>query len=64
MSKRESELATALAALRERLAAAAQAAGRDVADVELLPITKFFPAADVAILWRLGCRSFGESREQ
>jgi len=64
MSERESELATALAALRDRLAAAAQAAGRDVAGVELLPITKFFPASDVAILWRLGCRSFGESREQ
>lgn len=64
MSVREAELATALAALRERLAAAAQAAGRDVADVELLPITKFFPASDVAVLWRLGCRSFGESREQ
>ena len=64
MSKRESELATALAALRDRRAAAAQAAGRDVAGVELLPITKFFPASDVAILWRLGCRSFGESREQ
>ena len=64
MSERESELATALAALRDRLAAAALAAGRDVADVELLPITKFFPASDVAILWRLGCRSFGESREQ
>ena len=64
MSERESELAAALAALRDRLAVAAQAAGRDVADVELLPITKFFPASDVAILWRLGCRSFGESREQ
>jgi pyridoxal phosphate enzyme (YggS family) len=64
MSERESDLATALAALRDRLAAAAQAAGRDIADVELLPITKFFPASDVAILWRLGCRSFGESREQ
>ena len=64
MSERESELATALVALRDRMAAAVQAAGRDVADVELLPITKFFPASDVAILWRLGCRSFGESREQ
>ncbi|HEY5151549.1 MAG TPA: YggS family pyridoxal phosphate-dependent enzyme [Mycobacterium sp.] len=64
MSERESELATALAALRDRMAAAAQAAGRDAADVELLPVTKFFPASDVAILWRLGCRSFGESREQ
>lgn len=64
MSDREAELATALAALRDRLAAAAGAAGRDVDAVELLPITKFFPASDVAILWRLGCRSFGESRDQ
>lgn len=64
MSDRESELATALAALRDRVAAAARAAGRDAADVELLPITKFFPASDVEILWRLGCRGFGESREQ
>lgn len=64
MSERGSELATALVALRDRLATAVQAAGRDIADVELLPITKFFPASDVAILWRLGCRSFGESREQ
>ncbi|BBX08493.1 YggS family pyridoxal phosphate-dependent enzyme [Mycolicibacterium aichiense] len=61
---REAELATALAALTDRLAAAAHAAGRDVAEIELLPITKFFPATDVAILWRLGCRVFGESREQ
>jgi pyridoxal phosphate enzyme (YggS family) len=61
---RESELATALAAIRDRLSDAAQAAGRDVDDIELLPITKFFPATDVAILWRLGCRAFGESREQ
>ncbi len=61
---RENDLATALAALRDRLADAATAAGRDVNDIELLPITKFFPATDVAILWRLGCRAFGESREQ
>ena len=64
MTDRESELATALAALRDRLATAARDAGRDAAQVELLPITKFFPATDVAILWRLGCRVFGESREQ
>jgi pyridoxal phosphate enzyme (YggS family) len=64
MTDRESELATALAALRDRLATAARSAGRDPADIALLPITKFFPATDVAILWRLGCRVFGESREQ
>jgi PLP dependent protein len=61
---RESELTHALAAVRSRLALAAEAAGRNVSEIELLPITKFFPATDVAILSRLGCRSVGESREQ
>ena len=50
--------------LRARLRDAAQAAGRDVNDIELLPVTKFFPAADVISLRRLGCIAFGESREQ
>jgi hypothetical protein len=53
-----------LAAVRSRLAAAAEAAGRNVAEIELLPITKFFPATDVVILSRLGCRAVGESRDQ
>jgi pyridoxal phosphate enzyme (YggS family) len=61
---RESDLADALVALRNRLAKAAEAAGRNGAEIELLPITKFFPATDVAILCGLGCSSFGESREQ
>ncbi|MHA3021096.1 YggS family pyridoxal phosphate-dependent enzyme [Mycobacterium sp. BMJ-28] len=61
---RDAELAGSLAAVRARLAAAAEAAGRDVRQVELLPITKFFPASDVIILRRLGCTEFGESREQ
>ncbi|MDI3313860.1 MAG: YggS family pyridoxal phosphate-dependent enzyme [Mycobacterium sp.] len=63
-STRESELSRALASVHSRLAAAARAAGRNVDDIELLPVTKFFPATDVAILVRLGCRSIGESREQ
>jgi PLP dependent protein len=61
---REAELTHALAAVRSRLAIAAQATARNVGEIELLPITKFFPASDVAILARLGCRSVGESREQ
>jgi len=61
---RQAELRSALLALQERLARAAESSGRSVTDIELLPITKFFPASDVAILWDLGCRSFGESREQ
>jgi len=61
---REAQLAEALAAVQARLEQAAHAAGRRVTEIELLPITKFFPATDVAILSRLGCRSVGESREQ
>jgi PLP dependent protein len=64
MTDRERELADALSAVQARLARAADAAGRNVAEIELLPITKFFPADDVIVLHRLGCRQFGESREQ
>jgi PLP dependent protein len=63
-AERESELADALTALRSRLAAAAKAASRKLDEIELLPITKFFPATDVAILSSLGCHAVGESREQ
>lgn len=63
-SPRIAELTTGLAAIRARLARAAEAAGRPVDHIQLLPVTKFFPAGDVAILWRLGCRAFGESRAQ
>jgi pyridoxal phosphate enzyme (YggS family) len=62
--ERQSELTLALASVRSRLAGAAEAAGRNVAEIELLPITKFFPATDVAVLSRLGCRAVGESRDQ
>jgi pyridoxal phosphate enzyme (YggS family) len=61
---REHELADALAVVRSRLERAAAAADRDIAEIELLPITKFFPASDVVNLSHLGCRTFGESREQ
>jgi pyridoxal phosphate enzyme (YggS family) len=61
---RKAELAASLAVVRQRLADAAAAAGRAVEDIELLPITKFFPASDVLILHELGCHEFGESREQ
>lgn len=63
-SDRETELTLGLAAVRSRLAAAAEAAGRNVTEIELLPVTKLFPATDVAILSRLGCRAVGESRDQ
>lgn len=61
---RTAELATNLSGLLQRVDAACLAAGRAPDSVRLLPVTKFFPAADVAILYRLGRREFGESREQ
>ncbi|MEV6562618.1 YggS family pyridoxal phosphate-dependent enzyme [Nocardia sp. NPDC051756] len=61
---RTAELATNLAALLQRVDAACLAARRAPDSVRLLPVTKFFPAGDVAILYRLGRREFGESREQ
>ncbi|WFR70852.1 YggS family pyridoxal phosphate-dependent enzyme [Prescottella defluvii] len=62
MSRHE-EIASALTEVRARLEAACLDAGRNPADVMLLPVTKFFPASDVRILYDLGCREFGESRE-
>ncbi|MGJ0120865.1 YggS family pyridoxal phosphate-dependent enzyme [Williamsia sp. MIQD14] len=61
--ERVRELSDNLDAARARLAQACTAAGRAVDDVDLLVVTKFFPAADVRALIGLGVRAFGESRE-
>lgn len=61
---RTAELTASLGAARARLARAAESVGRNVGEIELLPVTKFFPASDIVILNQLGCLSFGESREQ
>ncbi|MGV9710191.1 YggS family pyridoxal phosphate-dependent enzyme [Gordonia sp. NPDC003424] len=63
LDARTRELAQALSAVRHRLDDAVAAAGRTPGEVELLVVTKFFPAADVARLIGLGERAFGESRE-
>ncbi|CAJ1582250.1 YggS family pyridoxal phosphate-dependent enzyme [[Mycobacterium] wendilense] len=63
-ANRRIELANSLTALQSRLSTAANNAGRKVEEIELLPITKFFPASDIGILANLGCRSFGEARDQ
>jgi pyridoxal phosphate enzyme (YggS family) len=57
-------LAGNLAQVRERIAAAARAAGRDPADVRLLAVSKTWPAADVRALAALGQREFAENRVQ
>jgi pyridoxal phosphate enzyme (YggS family) len=60
---RRGELAAALAQVRERIAAACRDAGRDSAEVRLLPVTKTFPARDVALLIDLGLLDAGEARD-
>lgn len=61
---RAAELAANLAALQERIRAAADAAGRDPGEVTLVAVTKTFPAADVLRLAQLGVTDIGENRDQ
>ncbi|HET9498900.1 MAG TPA: YggS family pyridoxal phosphate-dependent enzyme [Marmoricola sp.] len=61
---RREELRTHLAAVEQRIAAAAEEAGRDPAAVQLVVVTKFFPASDVRLLAELGVTSVGENRHQ
>lgn len=53
-----------LAAVEERIAAACARAGRDRADVRLLPVTKTVPARVLRLAFRAGIRSFGENKIQ
>ena len=59
-----SRLEENLRAVRERIADAARAAGRDPASVALLAVSKTWPADDVRTLVALGQRDFGENRAQ
>ncbi|OLT22305.1 YggS family pyridoxal phosphate enzyme [Pseudonocardia sp. CNS-139] len=64
MTDRRAELEKRLAAVRERIAAACVAAGREPDEVQLLAVTKTVPPADVALLLDLGLAAFGENRVQ
>ncbi len=61
---RRAELDSHLQQVRERIATACAAAGRDPAEVTLTVVTKFFPASDVRLLADLGVRDVGENRHQ
>jgi len=61
---REQEIRTGLEAVRDRIAAAEAAGGRQPGDVRLVVVTKFFPASDVRILAGLGVTDVGENRHQ
>ncbi|MDN4612048.1 YggS family pyridoxal phosphate-dependent enzyme [Arthrobacter burdickii] len=59
---RARDLEARLAAVRKRIATAAEAAGRTAP--ELIVVTKYFPSSDVRILADLGVRDVGENRDQ
>lgn len=63
-AERLAELAAALDALEQRLAAACADAGRARADVTVIAVTKTFPASDVAALAELGVREVAENKDQ
>lgn len=60
----EGIIAANLAAVRERIAAAAEAAGRAPASVSLVAVSKTQPAEAVRAALAAGHRSFGENRVQ
>jgi PLP dependent protein len=53
-----------LARVRERMAAAAESAGRSPDDVRLVGITKYVTSREIAALVAAGCTHLGESRPQ
>jgi PLP dependent protein len=62
-SPRREELALRLAAVRERISAACDAAGRAAEEVTLIAVTKTWPASDVRLLSGLGVTDIGENRD-
>lgn len=57
-------IADNVAAVRQRIAAAAAAAGRDPASVRLLAVSKTFGAEHVRAAYEAGQRDFGENKVQ
>jgi PLP dependent protein len=61
-NRRRDELTDALAETRERVAAACVAAQRNVSELNLIVVTKNYPASDLALLCELGVTDVGENR--
>jgi PLP dependent protein len=61
---RKAELARRLDAVRARIAAACDAAGRSSGEVTLIAVTKTYPVSDIALLCELGACDIGENRDQ
>jgi pyridoxal phosphate enzyme (YggS family) len=63
MNSRKDEIVSNLALVKEKIKVSALASHRDINEIELIVVTKTFPASDVAILHELGIRDFGENRD-
>ena len=61
---RRDELAASLDEVRQRIARACTAAGRDPGTVALVAVTKTYPASDVVLLAGLGVTDVGENKDQ
>lgn len=64
MTARIDQLREGLERVQERIGRACLAAGRAPDDVQLVVVTKFFPASDVRLLAELGVADVGENRHQ
>lgn len=58
------QLAERYAAVQERIAMAAQRAGRSAAEITLVAVTKTWPAEVVVAAYRAGMRQLGENRAE
>lgn len=63
MNIRKEEIEHNLAQVREKIQVSARTSNRDLGEIELIAVTKTFPATDVEILHELGIRDFGENRD-
>ena len=59
---RKAELSANLSQVQKRIEEACAAAGRDIAEIELIVVTKTYPASDVVLLSELGVRNVGENK--
>jgi PLP dependent protein len=64
VSPAQEQLGARLTAVRERIAAAANACGRDPEEVKLIAISKTHPASVIRTLIELGATDLGENRVQ
>jgi pyridoxal phosphate enzyme (YggS family) len=64
MPEQTSSIAANLASVRERIARAADRAGRRATEITLIAVSKTFPAEAIRVAYDLGLREFGENRVQ